>query len=80
MANTATTVINNNNNHSPKQGGVAVNSNGQSGQAAQSNKSGKDNGHGEGLPQTGEAAATAAVGLGIALITISGVIVLEKKK
>ena len=86
-ANTATTqntTVINNNNHSPKQGRVAVagnnNSNGQSGQAAQSNKSGKGNGHGEGLPQTGEAAATAAVGLGIALIVISGVIVLEKKK
>ena len=81
-ANTATTVINNNNNHSSKQGGVAVagnnNSNGQSGQAAQSNKSGKDNGNG--LPQTGEAAATAAIGLGIVLITISGIVVLEKKK
>ena len=82
-ANQNTTVINNNN-HSPKQGGVAVagnnNSNGQSGQAAQSNKSGKGNGHGEGLPQTGEAAATAAVGLGIVLIAISGIVVLEKKK
>ena len=84
-ANTATTqhtTVINNNNHSPKQGRVAVagnnNSNGQSGQAAQSNKSG--NGHGEGLPQTGEAAATAAVGLGIALIVISGIVVLEKKK
>ena len=88
-----TTVINNNNNHSTNQGGVAVvgNNNGgnnaqggqmnQGGQAAQGNKSGKGNGngHGEGLPQTGEAAATAAVGLGIALIVISGVIVLEKK-
>ena len=86
-ANTATTqntTVINNNNHSPKQGRVAVagnnNSNGQSGQAAQSNKSGKGNGHGEGLPQTGEAAATAAVGLGIALIVISGIVVLEKKK
>ena len=86
-ANTATTqhtTVINNNNHSPKQGGVAVvgnnNSNGQSGQAAQSNKSGKGNGHGEGLPQTGEAAATAAVGLGIVLIAISGIVVLEKKK
>ncbi|WP_283573696.1 M60 family metallopeptidase [Ligilactobacillus aviarius] len=85
-ANTATTqhtTVINNNNHSPKQGGVAVvgnnNSNGQSGQAAQSNKSGKGNGHGEGLPQTGEAAATAAVGLGIVLIAISGIVVLEKK-
>ena len=82
-ANQNTTVINNNN-HSPKQGGVAVagnnNSNGQSGQAAQSNKSGKGNGHSEGLPQTGEAAATAAVGLGIVLIAISGIVVLEKKK
>ena len=70
-ANTATTqnttVINNN-------------SNGQSGQAAQSNKSGKGNGHGEGLPQTGEAVATAAVGLGIVLIAISGIVVFEKKK
>ena len=87
-----TTVINNN--HSTNQGGVAVvgnnNNNGnnaqggqtnQGGQAAQGNKSGKGNGngHGEGLPQTGEAAATAAVGLGIALIAISGIIVLEKK-
>ncbi|WP_278852543.1 M60 family metallopeptidase [Ligilactobacillus aviarius] len=86
-ANTATTqntTVINNNNHSPKQGRVAVagnnNSNGQSGQAAQSNKSGKGNGHGEGLPQTGEAAATAAVGLGIVLIAISGIVVLEKKK
>ena len=86
-ANTATTqntTVINNNNHSPKQGGVAVagnnNSNGQSGQAAQSNKSGKGNVHGEGLPQTGEAAATAAVGLGIVLIAISGIVVLEKKK
>ena len=86
-ANTATTqntTVINNNNHSPKQGRVAFagnnNSNGQSGQAAQSNKSGKGNGHGEGLPQTGEAAATAAVGLGIALIVISGIVVLEKKK
>ena len=86
-ANTATTqntTVINNNNHSPKQGRVAVagnnNSNGQSGQAAQSNKSGKGNGHGEGLPQTGEAAATAAVGLGIVLIVISGIVVLEKKK
>ena len=86
-ANTATTqntTVINNNNHSPKQGGVAVagnnNSNDQSGQAAQSNKSGKGNGHGEGLPQTGEAAATAAVGLGIVLIAISGIVVLEKKK
>ena len=54
----------------------------QGGQAAQSNKSGKDNGnsHGEGLPQTGEAAATAAVGLGIVLIAISGIVVFEKKK
>ena len=53
----------------------------QGGQAAQGNKSGKGNGngHGEGLPQTGEAAATAAVGLGIALIAISGIVVLEKK-
>ena len=89
-ANTATTqnttVINNN--HSTNQGGVAVVGNNaqggqtnQGGQAAQGNKSGKGNGngHGEGLPQTGEAAATAAVGLGIALIVISGVIVLEKK-
>ena len=90
-----TTVINNNNNHSANQGGVAVvgnnnnNSNNaqggqmnQGGQAAQSNKSGKDNGnsHGEGLPQTGEAAATAAVGLGIVLIAISGIVVFEKKK
>ena len=90
-----TTVINNNNNHSANQGGVAVvgnnNNNGgnnaqggqmnQGGQAAQGNKSGKGNGngHGEGLPQTGEAAATAAVGLGIALIAISGIVVLEKK-
>ena len=32
------------------------------------------------LPQTGEAVATAAVGLGIVLIVISGIIVLEKKK
>ena len=32
------------------------------------------------LPQTGEAAASAIVGLGIALIAISGVVVLEKKK
>ena len=87
-----TTVINNN--HSTNQGGVAVvgnnNNNGnnaqggqtnQGGQAAQGNKSGKGNGngHGEGLPQTGEAAATAAVGLGIALIAISGIVVLEKK-
>ena len=86
-ANTATTqntTVINNNNHSPKQGRVAVagnnNSNGQSGQAAQSNKSGKGNGHGEGLPQTGEAAVTAAVGLGIVLIAISGIVVLEKKK
>ena len=85
-ANTATTqhtTVINNNNHSPKQGGVAVagnnNSNGQSGQTAQSNKSGKGNGHGEGLPQTGEAAATAAVGLGIVLIAISGIVVFEKK-
>ena len=90
-----TTVINNNNNHSANQGGVAVvgnnnnNSNNtqggqmnQGGQAAQSNKSGKDNGnsHGEGLPQTGEAAATAAVGLGIVLIAISEIVVFEKKK
>ena len=90
-----TTVINNNNNHSANQGGVAVvgnnnnNSNNaqggqmnQGGQAAQSNKSGKDNdnSHGEGLPQTGEAAATAAVGLGIVLIAISGIVVFEKKK
>ena len=87
-ANTATTqhttVINNNNHSTNNQGGVVVvgnnNSNGQSGQAAQSNKSGKGNGHGEGLPQTGEAAATAAVGLGIVLIAISGIVVLEKKK
>ena len=88
-ANTATTqhtTVINNNNHSSKQGGVAIagnnNCNGQSGQAAQSNKSGKDNGnsHGEGLPQTGEAAATAAVGLGIVLIAISGIVVFEKKK
>ena len=85
--NTATTqnmTVINNNNHSPKQGGVAVvgnnNGNGQSGQAAQSNKGGKGNGHGEGLPQTGEAVATAAVGLGIVLIVISGIVVLEKKK
>ena len=85
--NTATTqnmTVINNNNHSPKQGGVAVvgnnNGNGQSGQAAQSNKGGKGNSHGEGLPQTGEAAATAAVGLGIVLIAISGIVVFEKKK
>ena len=90
-ANTATTqhttVINNNNHSTNNQGGVVVvgnnnhNGNAQGGQpqVAQSNKSGKGNGHGEGLPQTGEAAATAAVGLGIALIVISGVIVLEKK-
>ena len=75
----------NNDHHSTNtnQGEVAVAGNNNSnGQAAQSNKSGKDNGnsHGEGLPQTGEAAATAAVGLGIALITISGIVVLEKKK
>ena len=88
-ANTATTqhttVINNNNHSTNNQGGVVVvgnnnhNGNAQGGQpqVAQGNKSG--NGHGEGLPQTGEAAATAAVGLGIALIVISGVIVLEKK-
>ncbi|OAQ05369.1 hypothetical protein A3O11_01725 [Ligilactobacillus aviarius] len=88
-----TTVINNN--HSTNQGEVAVvgnnNNNGnnaqggqtnQGGQAAQGNKSGKGNGngHGEGLPQTGEAAATAAVGLGIAVIAISGVVLLDKKK
>ena len=85
--NTATTqnmTVINNNNHSPKQGGVAVvgnnNGNGQSGQAAQSNKGGKGNSHGEGLPQTGEAAATAAVGLGIVLIAISEIVVFEKKK
>ena len=85
--NTATTqnmTVINNNNHSPKQGGVAVvgnnNGNGQSGQAAQSNKGGKGNSHGEGLPQTGEAAATAAVGLGIVLIAISGIVVFEKKQ
>ena len=43
--------------------------------------SSKDSGnvHGEGLPQTGEAAATAVVGIGIALIAISGVVVFEKK-
>ena len=83
-----TTVINNNNNHSANQGVTVVgnnNNNGnnaQGGQAAQGNKSGKGNGngHGEGLPQTGEAAASAIVGLGIALIAISGVVVLEKKK
>ena len=88
-----TTVINNN--HSTNQGEVAVvgnnNNNGnnaqggqtnQGGQAAQGNKSGKGNGngHGEGLPQTGEAVATAAVGLGIAVIAISGVVLLDKKK
>ncbi|WP_282458914.1 M60 family metallopeptidase [Ligilactobacillus aviarius] len=75
-----TTVINNNNNNNSNntQGGQMN----QGGQAAQSNKSGKDNGnsHGEGLPQTGEAAATAAVGLGIVLIAISEIVVFEKKK
>ena len=87
-ANTATTqnttVINNN--HSTNQGGVAVvgnnnNNNGNNAQGGQGNKSskGNGNGHGEGLPQTGEAAGTAAVGLGIALIAISGIVVLEKK-
>ena len=75
----------NNGHHSTNtnQGEVAVvGNNNSNGQAAQSNKSGKDNGnsHGEGLPQTGEAAATAAVGLGIVLIAISGIVVLEKKK
>ena len=77
-----TTVINNNNNHSANQGGVTVvGNNNNNGNNAQGNKSGKGNGngHGEGLPQTGEAAATAAVGLGIALIVISGIVVLEKK-
>ena len=83
-----TAVINNNNNHNSNQGGVTVignnNNNGnnaQGGQAAQGNRSSKDSGnvHGEGLPQTGEAAATAVVGIGIALIAISGVVVFEKK-
>ena len=78
-----------NNNHNVNKGDVTVVGNNvqggqtnQGGQGAQGNKSGKGNGngHGEGLPQTGEAAATAAVGLGIALIAISGVVVLEKKK
>ena len=70
---------NNNNNNSNNTQGGQMN---QGGQAAQSNKSGKDNGnsHGEGLPQTGEAAATAAVGLGIVLIAISEIVVFEKKK
>ena len=75
----------NNGHHSTNtnQGEVAVvGNNNSNGQAAQSNKSGKDNGnsHGEGLPQTGEAAATAAVGLGIVLIAISEIVVFEKKK
>ena len=72
------TVVNNNNNNSNGNNGQGQ----QGGQNAQGNKSGKGNGngHGEGLPQTGEAAASAIVGLGIALIAISGVVVLEKKK
>ena len=70
------TVVNNNNNNGNGNNGQGQ----QGGQNAQENKSGKGNGHGEGLPQTGEAAATAVVGLGVALIAISGVVVLEKKK
>ena len=72
------TVVNNNNNNGNGNNGQGQ----QGGQNAQGNKSGKGNGngHGEGLPQTGEAAASAIVGLGIALIAISGVVVLEKKK
>lgn len=37
------------------------------------------NHNGEGLPQTGEATATAIIGLGIVLIVISGVVVFNKK-
>ena len=59
-----------NNNHNVNKGGVTV----------VGNNNNNGNGHGEGLPQTGEAAASAIVGLGIALIAISGVVVLEKKK
>ena len=72
------TVVNNNNNNGNGNNGQGQ----QGGQNAQGNKSckGNGNGHGEGLPQTGEAAASAIVGLGIALIAISGVVVLEKKK
>ena len=78
------TVVGNNNNNGNGNGNnnVQGGQTNQGGQGAQGNKSGKGNGngHGEGLPQTGEAAATAAVGLGIALIVISGIVVLEKKK
>ena len=70
------TVVNNNNNNGNGNNGQGQ----QGGQNAQENKSGKGNGHDEGLPQTGEAAAIAVVGLGVALIAISGVVVLEKKK
>ena len=78
------TVVGNNNNNGNGNGNSNVQGGqtNQGGQGAQGNKSGKGNGngHGEGLPQTGEAAASAIVGLGIALIAISGVVVLEKKK
>ena len=78
------TVVGNNNNNGNGNGNnnVQGGQTNQGGQGAQGNKSGKGNGngHGEGLPQTGEAAASAIVGLGIALIAISGVVVLEKKK
>ena len=76
------TVVGNNNNNGNGNNNVQGGQTNQGGQGAQGNKSGKGNGngHGEGLPQTGEAAASAIVGLGIALIAISGVVVLEKKK
>ena len=78
------TVVGNNNNNGNGNGNSNVQGGqtNQGGQGAQGNKSGKGNGngHGESLPQTGEAAASAIVGLGIALIAISGVVVLEKKK
>ena len=78
------TVVGNNNNNGNGNGNnnVQGGQTNQGGQGAQGNKSGNGNGngHGEGLPQTGEAAASAIVGLGIALIAISGVVVLEKKK
>ena len=78
------TVVGNNNNNDNGNGNnnVQGGQTNQGGQGAQGNKSGKGNGngHGEGLPQTDEAAASAIVGLGIALIAISGVVVLEKKK
>ena len=67
-----------NNNYNINNGGVSVVVNNNNSGNRNGNKSDSD--HGKGLPQTGEAAASAIVGLGIIMIVISGVVVLEKKK